>query len=59
MQKKKKKTKKLKFKTGKLFMQQVFLKKDTQVNLIKILKTLSPALFLDSLEFEGQLNWNQ
>lgn len=31
----------------KKFMQQIFLKKDTQVNLIKILKTLSPALFLD------------
>ena len=31
----------------KTFMQQIFLKKDTQVNLIKILKTLSPALFLD------------
>ena len=28
-------------------MQQIFLKKDTQVNLIKILKTLSPALFLN------------
>lgn len=52
----------------KKFMQQIFLKKDTQVNLLKILKTLSPALFLDkgkgetrkySLEFEGQLNWKQ
>ena len=31
----------------KKFMQQIFLKKDPQVNRIKIMKTLSPALFLD------------
>lgn len=49
MQKKKKnqKTKPKIQNWPKTFMQQIFLKKDTQVNLIKILKTLSPALFLD------------
>ena len=46
MQKKKKKKPKIK-NWPKKFMQQIFLKKDTQVNLIKILKTLSPALFLN------------